>query len=45
MRQLLRLMDRDQNGRVSKEELFQFVGAEFDRLKVDKGNTPRGNSF
>ena len=43
--QLLRLMDRDQNGRVSKEEFFQFVGAEFDRLKVYKGNTPRGNSF
>ena len=34
-RQLLRLMDVDQNGRVSRQEFMQFMGAEFDRLDVD----------
>jgi Ca2+-binding EF-hand superfamily protein len=34
-RQLLRLMDRDQNGQVSKQEFMQFMEAEFDRMDVD----------
>jgi EF-hand domain pair len=34
-RQLLRLMDTDQNGRVSKAEFMRFMEAEFDRLDVD----------
>lgn len=34
--ELLRLMDRDQNGRVSKEEFLTFMSAEFDRLDRDK---------
>ena len=34
-RELLQLMDRDQNGRVSKQEFMQFMEAEFDRLDVD----------
>jgi hypothetical protein len=29
-------MDQDKNGVVSKEEFMQFMGAEFDRLDVDK---------
>ncbi len=33
---LIRLMDQDKNGVVSKEEFMQFMGAEFDRLDVDK---------
>ncbi len=34
--QLLRMMDQDQNGSVSKEEFMQFMSAEFDRLDVDR---------
>jgi hypothetical protein len=34
-RQLLRLMDTDQNGRVSKAEFMRFMEAESDRLDVD----------
>jgi len=33
-RQLLRLMDTDQNQRVSKEEFMRFMETEFDRLDV-----------
>lgn len=33
---LLRLMDADQNGRVSKEEFMQFMSAEFDRIDADR---------
>ena len=33
---LVRMMDRDQNGRVSKEEFMAFMSAEFDRLDVDR---------
>ena len=33
---LIRLMDQDKNGVVSKEEFMQFMGAEFDRLDVDR---------
>jgi Ca2+-binding EF-hand superfamily protein len=31
-RQLLRLMDQDKNGMVSKQEFMNFMSAEFDRL-------------
>jgi len=33
---LIRLMDADKNGAVSKEEFMQFMSAEFDRLDTDK---------
>jgi Ca2+-binding EF-hand superfamily protein len=33
---LIRLMDQDKNGVVSKEEFMQFMEAEFDHLDVDK---------
>ncbi len=35
-RELLRLMDTDQSGRVSREEFLNFMAAEFDRLDHDK---------
>jgi len=34
-RQLLRLMDTDKNGKVSRAEFMRFMEAEFDRLDVD----------
>ncbi|HXY59212.1 MAG TPA: EF-hand domain-containing protein [Methylocystis sp.] len=34
--ELLRLMDQDKNGRVSKEEFMSFMSAEFDRLDRNK---------
>lgn len=34
-RELLRLMDTDKNGRVSRQEFMRFMEAEFDRLDVD----------
>jgi len=33
--QLLRMMDRDMNGSVSKEEFMQFMSETFDRLDVN----------
>ena len=33
---LLRLMDKDKNGRISKQEYLTFMEAEFDRLDTDK---------
>ncbi len=36
VRQLLRLMDQDKQGKVSKEEFMRFMAAEFERL--DKKN-------
>jgi len=36
VQQLIRLMDQDKNGVVSKEEFLQFMEAEFDRLDIDK---------
>jgi Ca2+-binding EF-hand superfamily protein len=36
---LLRMMDKDQNGSVSKEEFLQFMGREFDRLDTDKSGS------
>ncbi len=35
-KQLLMLMDRDQNGKVSKAEFMAFMEAEFQRLDVNK---------
>jgi hypothetical protein len=35
-KKLLLLMDKDQNGKVSKEEFMGFMEAEFDRLDKDK---------
>jgi hypothetical protein len=35
-KKLLLLMDKDQNGRVSKQEFMSFMEAEFDRLDKDK---------
>lgn len=34
-RQLLRLMDLDKNGKVSRSEFMRFMEAEFDRLDVN----------
>jgi EF hand len=36
VKQLLLLMDKDKNGRISKEEYMKFMEAEFDRLDKDK---------
>ncbi len=43
VRQLLLLMDRDQNGHVSRAEFMGFMAAEFNRLDVDRSGalTPR----
>ena len=35
-KQLLLLMDKDQNGKVSKQEFMSFMEAEFDRLDRNK---------
>jgi len=35
-RQLIRLMDKDKNGVVSKDEFLQFMSEEFDRLDVNR---------
>ena len=35
-KKLLLLMDRDRNGKVSKQEFMAFMEAEFDRLDKDK---------
>ena len=41
--QLLRLMDKDKNGQVSRAEFIRFMEAEFNRLDVDRSGelTPR----
>jgi hypothetical protein len=36
VKQLLLLMDADQNGKISREEYMRFMEAEFDRLDIDK---------
>jgi Ca2+-binding EF-hand superfamily protein len=36
VKQLLLLMDTDQNGKISKQEYMSFMEAEFDRLDKDK---------
>lgn len=35
-KKLLLLMDKDQNGKVSRQEFMSFMGAEFDRMDKDK---------
>jgi Ca2+-binding EF-hand superfamily protein len=39
VRVLVRMMDKDQNGVVSKDEFMAFMGREFDRLDTDKNGT------
>jgi hypothetical protein len=39
VRQLVRLMDKDRNGVVSKEEFMEFMGRTFDRIDADKNGT------
>jgi len=34
-KRLLSIMDKDRNGKISKEEFMTFMGAEFDRLDRD----------
>jgi hypothetical protein len=36
VKQLLLLMDTNQNGKISKEEFVNFMAAEFDRLDTDR---------
>jgi hypothetical protein len=36
VKELLLLMDRDQNGKVSRREFMSFMTAEFDRLDINK---------
>jgi hypothetical protein len=35
VKQLLLLMDKDQNGKISRVEFMSFMSAEFDRLDID----------
>jgi Ca2+-binding EF-hand superfamily protein len=39
VRQLMRMMDKDMNGVVSKDEFRQFMDQTFDRLDVNKSGT------
>ena len=42
-RELIRLMDRNKNGVVSKDEFIRFMSAEFDRLDINgSGQLERG---
>jgi hypothetical protein len=36
VKQLVLLMDADKNGKISRQEFMNFMGAEFDRLDKDK---------
>jgi hypothetical protein len=36
VKELLQLMDRDKNGKISKQEFMRFMKAEFERLDRDK---------
>ena len=38
-KKLILLMDKDNNGNVSKQEFMAFMEAEFDRLDIDKNGT------
>jgi hypothetical protein len=42
---LLHMMDKDQNGVVSKDEFIQFMSEEFDRLDVNKSSTLEPNEL
>jgi Ca2+-binding EF-hand superfamily protein len=37
--QLVRMMDKDHNGTVSKDEFLQFMGQVFDRIDADKNGS------
>lgn len=39
VRQLVRMMDKDMNGVVSKDEFMEFMGRTFDRLDINKSGT------
>jgi Ca2+-binding EF-hand superfamily protein len=39
VRQLIRQMDKDRNGVVSKSEFMEFMSEEFDRADVNKNGT------
>ena len=43
VRALVRLMDKDQNGVVSKEEFLQYMGQVFDRLDVNRSGQLEAN--
>ena len=43
--QLIRLMDRDKNGAVSKDEFMQFMSAEFDRVDADRSGSLTSGEF
>jgi len=45
VRQMIRLMDRDQNGAVSKDEFISFMSQTFDRLDVNKNQQLEPNEF
>jgi EF hand len=36
VKELLLLMDRDKNGKISRQEFMKFMSAEFDRLDINK---------
>jgi Ca2+-binding EF-hand superfamily protein len=42
---LMRMMDADQNGAVSKEEFMNFMSQTFDRLDVNKSGTLETNEM
>jgi Ca2+-binding EF-hand superfamily protein len=43
VRALVRMMDKDQNGVVSKEEFMQYMGEVFDRLDVNRSGQLEAN--
>jgi Ca2+-binding EF-hand superfamily protein len=45
VRQLLRLMDRDKNGAVSKDEFLQFMSRTFDRRDVNRSGLLESNEL
>lgn len=45
VKELLRLMDKDQNGSVSKDEFLQFMSQTFDRLDVNRSGQLERNEL
>jgi Ca2+-binding EF-hand superfamily protein len=45
VKELLRLMDKDQNGAVSKDEFLQFMSQTFDRLDVNRSGQLEPNEL